>query len=139
MKKLIKLKCTNCNANLSVEEKREFLFCEYCGTKLILDNENEHIYRHIDEAEVKRAETEQLIKLKELEIAEKRHEENKQKLKFKIIITFIGVLLGIIGVIIGSNSGNEDHWGYWVALTMMCFIPWMWIGQKIFEEDSKKK
>lgn len=78
MKNLIKLKCTSCGANLSVEEKRDFLFCQYCGTKLIIDNENEFIYRHIDEADIKRAETEQLVKLKELEINEKRHEENKK-------------------------------------------------------------
>lgn len=39
-KKLIRLKCTSCNTDLSIEGKRDFLFCEYCGTKLIIDNEN---------------------------------------------------------------------------------------------------
>lgn len=39
-KNLIRLKCTSCNNDLSIEGKRDFLFCEYCGTKLIIDNEN---------------------------------------------------------------------------------------------------
>ena len=28
------LTCPNCGANLSVDENREFAFCQYCGTKL---------------------------------------------------------------------------------------------------------
>lgn len=97
MKNLIQLKCTSCGANLSIEEKRETLFCEYCGTRLVLDNENEYIYRHIDEADIKRAETERLVKLKELEIDEIKHEENKKEFKKKalkgILITFACVLV----------------------------------------------
>lgn len=47
-------------------------FCKYCGAKVILDNKNEYIHRYIDDADVKRTETEQLVKLKELEIEGKR-------------------------------------------------------------------
>ena len=61
MKKIIKLKCTNCGANLEITDKRDYLFCEYCGIKLILDDENEYVHRHIDEADMKRAETEQVV------------------------------------------------------------------------------
>lgn len=139
MKKVMQLKCTNCGANLTIEEKREFLFCQYCGAKLILDNENEHVYRHINEAELKRAETEQLIKLKELEMEEKRYEEDKKIVKIMAIITLIGVLIGIFCFIIASSSGNDEHWGYMLALVMMGGIPWMWIGKNIHDEDKKKK
>lgn len=139
MKKLMKLKCTSCGANLSIEEKREFLFCQYCGAKLILDNENEYIDRHIDEADVIRAETEQLVKLKELEIAQKKHEENKKIVQFMVIITLLGVLIGIICFIIASNSGDDEHWGYMVSLLSMVCIPCMWIGKSIHDEDKNKK
>lgn len=33
---MIELKCKSCGANLSVEEDREFGFCQYCGAKYIL-------------------------------------------------------------------------------------------------------
>ena len=77
MKKIIQLKCANCGADLKIEEKREVIYCQYCGTKMLLDDENEHTYRYIDEAEIKRAETEQMVKLKELELKEKRQEEKE--------------------------------------------------------------
>ena len=89
MKNLIKLRCSSCGANLSIEEKREFLFCQYCGAKLILDNENEYIYRYIDDADIKRAETERIVKLKKIEIAEKKNEEDKKEFKKKFLKGFL--------------------------------------------------
>ena len=53
---LIKLQCPNCNANLEIKEDAKFCFCTYCGTKIMLSNENEHIYRIVDEARMKEAE-----------------------------------------------------------------------------------
>ena len=79
MKKIIQLKCANCGADLKIEEKREVIYCQYCGTKMLLDDENEHTYRYIDEAEIKRAETEQMVKLKELELKEKRQERSRKQ------------------------------------------------------------
>ena len=49
MVKVVELKCPSCNAALTLEEGREQIFCQYCGAKVVLHNENEHIYRHIDE------------------------------------------------------------------------------------------
>ena len=96
MKKIIQLKCANCGADLKIEEKREVIYCQYCGTKMLLDDENEHTYRYIDEAEIKRAETEQMVKLKELELKEKRQEENKKKAKmngYKCLLLVVGCVL----------------------------------------------
>ena len=53
--KLLTLKCPSCGGHLSIEEDRDFIFCQYCGTKIIIDRDNEFTYRHIDEADVKRA------------------------------------------------------------------------------------
>ena len=96
MKKIIQLKCANCGADLKIEEKREVIYCQYCGTKMLLDDENEHTYRYIDEAEIKRAETEQMVKSKELELKEKRQEENKKKAKmngYKCLLLVVGCVL----------------------------------------------
>lgn len=62
--KLVNLKCPECGAQLKVDPNREFVYCEYCGTKILLDKE-EKITRTIDEAEIRRAETEEKIRIQE--------------------------------------------------------------------------
>ena len=78
---ILSLKCPECNATLNIEGDRTYAFCTYCGTKILLNNENEKIYRHIDEAEIKQAETDRIIRLKQLEIAEKKRAEKKVEKK----------------------------------------------------------
>lgn len=119
MKKLIKLKCTSCGANLSTEEKREFLFCEYCGTKLILDNENEYIYRHIDDADIKRAETERIVKLKKLELAEKKYEENKKEFKKKLLKGFL------------------IAFGYLLVFYLICVLPYSIMEKQSIQQEEE--
>ena len=94
--KFTSVKCPECGANLPIEEGREKIFCSYCGTQIIVTNENEHTYRHVDEAEVKRAETEQLVHLKELELEEK---ENERSRKGRNTAFAIAGTLAIIGAI----------------------------------------
>ncbi|MEG0528595.1 MAG: hypothetical protein RR531_13875 [Longicatena sp.] len=43
MLKLLVLKCPECNANLEIEEGRSFCFCQYCGCKIIFDDENKNV------------------------------------------------------------------------------------------------
>lgn len=73
--KLITLKCPDCGASIEIEDNREHAFCTYCGAKILIHNENEYVYHYVDEAEVKQAETERELRLKELEIAEKEREK----------------------------------------------------------------
>ncbi len=68
---LISVKCPECGATLNLEEDREQAFCSYCGARILLRNDNEYTYRHINEAEIKQAETDRMVRLKELELAEK--------------------------------------------------------------------
>jgi hypothetical protein len=72
------------------------MFCKFCGSKLIIDNDNEYIYKNIDVADVKRAETEQLVKLKQLEMKEKENEHKKEVLKIKIISSIALAIVGIV-------------------------------------------
>ena len=69
--KFTSVKCPECGAALPIEEGRKQMFCSYCGSKIIMTNENEYIHRFVDEAEVKRAETERIIQLKKMEAVEK--------------------------------------------------------------------
>ncbi|MGN0689801.1 MAG: hypothetical protein ACI4KH_05245 [Oscillospiraceae bacterium] len=107
------VKCPSCGADLQVGEGREKLFCSYCGSQIMITNENEHIYRQIDEAEIKRAETERIVRLRELDLEERR--EN-QKNSLKNILTIIWIVLSLILLIIGlvimfSDGGSELIFG----------------------------
>ena len=47
--KLVNTNCPNCGANLQVDEDRTFCYCEYCGSKILIDDDNIHI--EIEDAE----------------------------------------------------------------------------------------
>ena len=34
---MLQLKCPNCGADITLDDTREFGFCSYCGTKVLLD------------------------------------------------------------------------------------------------------
>lgn len=70
--------CPSCNANISIDyENRDFAFCQYCGSKIMLDDYRS-IYRVIDEAKIKQAETGREIRLKELNIKEAQMKERNR-------------------------------------------------------------
>lgn len=94
----ISVKCPDCGAALDVEEGRKQLFCSFCGSSVMVQNDNEHIYRHIDEAGIKHEETERMIKLKELEIEEAQANRNA---KLRDILMKIWIPASIIVAVIG--------------------------------------
>ena len=55
--KLISVKCPDCGQTLSIEENRTQAFCTYCGAKVLISNENEYVFRQVDEAGIQKAET----------------------------------------------------------------------------------
>ena len=113
----IAVKCPECNADLSIEEGRKFAFCTYCGTKVMINNENEHIYRTIDEAGIKQAETERIIRLKELEMEEKSVTKGRIPTYVAYGIALIFVTAGVLNL---SSSGLSGMWaiiiGAYIAL-----------------------
>ena len=79
------VKCPGCGADLTVKDgNRDFMFCEYCGTKVRLDDYQE-THRYVNEAEVKKVEAEKELKLKQMEIDEqKRKDDDKGSSRFMI-------------------------------------------------------
>ena len=78
--KLIQLTCSKCGANLEIDPDRGQTFCQYCGAKLMLaDDESIHITnRIVDEARLKEAE----VRLRELEYQrEKDQREFEMRLR----------------------------------------------------------
>lgn len=97
MVKMIALKCPECGAKLQIEDGRKECFCQYCGHKILLDDgsvETTYTYRKVDEARIKEAEVDKLIRLKELEIKQKELDSDNELNNFKIKIT-IGLAITI--------------------------------------------
>jgi len=125
----IAVKCPACGADISVESNREFSFCTYCGSKIMMNNENEHIYRNIDEARIKEAETDRMIRLRELEIAEKENSRGRKSTYFAYAAALAFGLLGILLYLAEPLAG------------MVCITIGMYIALCAFvrSEESRKK
>ena len=56
--KLLSMTCPNCNASLdNIDPNRKYCYCQYCGTKILIDNEAKKRETHIyDEARIKELE-----------------------------------------------------------------------------------
>ena len=91
------VKCPGCGADLTVkDENRDFMFCEYCGTKVRLDDYQE-THRYVDEARIKEAE----LEMKKLEVEEKRRQdENKNAFTVARISGIILVVFVVLGVVL---------------------------------------
>ena len=95
--KLINLKCSNCGADLQVDPERKQVFCSYCGTKLLLDDDSINITsRIVDEARLKEAE----IRLKELEYEHERElreetirQEQKRSYRISVMIYLAAMVI----------------------------------------------
>lgn len=94
--KLVNLKCPECGAQLKVDPNREFVYCEYCGTKILLDKE-ERISRTIDEAAIRKAEAEEKIQIQ-------KTKSDQQTLKFLGILSLVLVILIFCMIIYMNHS-----------------------------------
>lgn len=89
----VSIKCPECEAALDIEEGRQYFFCSYCGTKVMVQNENEYTYRHIDEASIKQAETDRMVRMRQLDMEE---HISTQGSGLKKILTSIWIVLSLI-------------------------------------------
>lgn len=122
------IKCPDCGADLEYEEGREKIFCTYCGVPIVITNENEKIIRHIDEAAIKREETERIIKLKEHEAKEKRNDRSYKmrmiKIKATIVIAIVSGITFFVGMI-SDEFSNLWLFGFWG----FAILAWMWLTE----------
>ena len=125
------LKCPECGATLDIKPDMEFCFCMYCGCKIHISDEYKRTYRYINDAEVKRAETEHIVRLKELELEEKDRANKKFLVIVWLVSTAVLCVLGIIGWTIDVESLGM------CLLLAMCVG--LWGGVALFELGDKKK
>lgn len=72
------VKCPSCGAELMVKDgNRDFMFCEYCGTKIRLDDYQE-THRFVDEARIQESKDAKELELKKMEFEEKKRKEGNK-------------------------------------------------------------
>ncbi len=128
----VTFKCPECSADLQIEDGREYAFCTYCGAKVMIANDNEHIYRTIDEARIRQAETDRMVRMRELDMEEK----SSVSKKVLIIIWLTAVIVLLVLGIVGFAAGNEGLGGISLLL-LMNVAGWGALG--LFGNDDKKK
>lgn len=87
------VKCPSCGAELTVkDDNRDFMFCEYCGSKVRLDDYQE-THRFVDEAKIAEIQAAREIELKKMEKAERDQKEADEWLAKNwkwIVLGFLG-------------------------------------------------
>lgn len=140
--KFTAIKCPECGANLDIEEGRRQMFCSYCGAKIIMSNENEYFIHHIDDTEVKKAEIERAVEMKELEALEKRRAAAEKAYKEKQKLMMLLVFFTIVSFLIGFSSHNGSGMGFLMAgMVCLLILMYMWKNDSSDERsvDAEEK
>lgn len=98
------INCPSCGAAIPIQEGTAQISCSYCGSKFTITNENEFVYRHVDEARVRQAEIERMIRLKELEMEEKKRQIGNYKIIAVAGVILLLVLILGLGHLIGDSG-----------------------------------
>ena len=130
----VSIKCPECSADLQIEDGREYAFCTYCGARVMIANDNEHIYKMIDEARIKQAETDRMVRMRELDMEEKSTIPRKVLM---IIWLTVSIALLLVGVI-GFGIGNEGLGGIGLGIGMNVAL-WGALGLFVGGDKKKKK
>ena len=131
-------KCPNCGANFEVEEGREFAFCGYCGTKIMLDDVR-ITHRIIDEARLKEAEIEQIKMVHRLEMEKESKVKGNILFKFAFGLDIALVVAFAISCIISAALRIEAA-GILAMLLVYAIVPvsiWVWKIWKSSNDDRK--
>jgi endogenous inhibitor of DNA gyrase (YacG/DUF329 family) len=99
--KMISVKCPECGASMTIEGDRKKAFCTYCGAQIILYNENEYTININNEAEIKRAETDQMVNLRKMDFAEKAMQATSNRRTIRVIINLALLAIGILMILVG--------------------------------------
>lgn len=107
--KLISLTCPNCNANLDdIDPSRPFCYCQYCGTKIALDDgtirKETHIY---DEAKIKETESSERVKMREMDLEREHSKQMNEILKYVLIFAAVLFVVGIILATFDVEIGGD--------------------------------
>ncbi len=95
------VKCPSCGAELTIkDENRDFMFCEYCGTKVRLDDYQE-THRFVDEARIQESKDTKELRIKEMEQEIWKDKEAMKVVVGCVIICAVGLIILAIMAMLG--------------------------------------
>lgn len=144
---LISVKCPDCGQTLSIEQNRAQAFCSYCGAKILISNENEYVFRQVDEAGIKKAETDRIIRLREMEIAEKNSSLRKALTIIWIVLSLILIVIAVVLMLSPGNDSMPGWAGGFLFLFYACapiiggggYLVFKWLPEKENEKIIEKQ
>ena len=111
--KLIPLVCPRCGGALQIPEDADKVFCTYCGTQIIVDDDAVTVHMHnYDEAALRRLELEEQRREREL-LAQERLDVQVEAYRKKWRIAFIGyfvvvaLLLTVTSLLPKDTTANK--------------------------------
>ena len=85
--RIIQLKCPSCGSSLQVEDGLETFFCQYCGQRIILADQDEYIVKAKVDLEAMKHEE----RMYQMEIEETKRKDKDLKKIGIILISFIAI------------------------------------------------
>ena len=109
---MITVKCPECGASMTIEGDRKTAFCSYCGAQIILYDENEYTINIKNEAELKRAETDQYKAETDRMKAETDQKINMIKVKMAQKGTLQNTIITVASYIVAGLLGLVSVLGF---------------------------
>lgn len=101
---VVQLKCPSCGHGLEVEDGIDTFFCQYCGHRIVLAEQSEHIIRA--KVDIEKMKHEERLYQMKLEAEEKERKEKDKSSNIIIAICFgtlllillVSVIMALLGV-----------------------------------------
>lgn len=131
--KTIKLKCDNCGGELEVNTEQDKIFCQYCGAKVLIDDDASEL-RRVEDAKLqaRKKNHEQTIKEKK-ELDELKALDNFKNGKLSKLLLIFAALCGIIAFARGLSLA-----GVIAFIQAVLFISSWLLGMEIIKYSNKK-
>ena len=130
--KITQTKCTNCGANLELDGNNKIQFCNHCGTRILLEEENKTIHHEIiDKNENISNHYYDEAKIKQLDIEQKERADAK-KLNMIYLISWIASIF--IFFIISLFTMDEVNFSPFQLVAILDII----VGVIVIKKHSKK-
>lgn len=75
------IKCPSCGANVEYDGESQFLYCQYCGTKIMVEKDSPQEVHIFDEARMKKLDMREQRREERHERHEKHREERHERRK----------------------------------------------------------
>lgn len=112
--KLIPMTCPNCKASIEIDGTKDFCFCTYCGTKILVNDDStrtiniNHHYTETDEAKIEEIKSKERIHARELWSKDSYKKSANRSFIIMAIFCVVGFLvLGIHGAIEDKKQTNH--------------------------------